>query len=218
MEHIEEYNKQSPCCCCSTWTHLKLNCCLSPGSLVVEKGPSRPPLNAAPPGARAEAPSVGASTAQQRQSTLAQLQLQVTLVFYLQLANIILHEKHQLAEFSCLCSGGQTFQSAPQARPRCRSCCCLQLLVMVPELQVRGTSWAPATVTSYSRRLLSFPSATQSGSTVRRPARCHKEPDVVSAAQSPIPAQSGVHKEHICTYICIYMFVCFKRKVPSTKI
>lgn len=47
------------------------------GSLVVEKGPGRPPLTANQPGPRPEAPSGGVSAAQQRQSTLAQLQLQV---------------------------------------------------------------------------------------------------------------------------------------------
>lgn len=47
------------------------------GSLVVEKVPGRPPLNTTQPGARVEAPPGGVSAAQQRQSTLAQLQLQV---------------------------------------------------------------------------------------------------------------------------------------------
>lgn len=59
------------------WALQISNSCFSSGSLVVEKGPGRPPLTAQT-GARAEASSGGASTAQQRQSTLAQLQLQVT--------------------------------------------------------------------------------------------------------------------------------------------
>ncbi|XP_076578929.1 transcription intermediary factor 1-alpha isoform X2 [Chaetodon auriga] len=47
------------------------------GSLVVERGPGRPPITNHQPGPRAEAPTGGLSAAQQRQSTLAQLQMQV---------------------------------------------------------------------------------------------------------------------------------------------
>ncbi|KAF7648710.1 hypothetical protein LDENG_00152880 [Lucifuga dentata] len=48
------------------------------GSLLVERGPSRPPLTNHQPGPRAEAPTGSLSAAaQQRQSTLAQLQMQV---------------------------------------------------------------------------------------------------------------------------------------------
>lgn len=50
------------------------------GSLVVERGPGRPPIPNHQAANRAEAPPGGLSlTAQQRQSTLAQLQMQVTL-------------------------------------------------------------------------------------------------------------------------------------------
>ncbi|XP_070848094.1 transcription intermediary factor 1-alpha isoform X2 [Chaetodon trifascialis] len=47
------------------------------GSLVVERGPGRPPITNHHPGPRVEAPTGGLSAAQQRQSTLAQLQMQV---------------------------------------------------------------------------------------------------------------------------------------------
>uniref|UniRef100_A0A672Z3M3 RING-type E3 ubiquitin transferase n=1 Tax=Sphaeramia orbicularis TaxID=375764 RepID=A0A672Z3M3_9TELE len=48
------------------------------GSLVVERSPGRPPLTNQQTGPRAEAPTAGLSlSAQQRQSTLAQLQMQV---------------------------------------------------------------------------------------------------------------------------------------------
>lgn len=48
------------------------------GSLVVERGPGRPPISNHQTGPRAEAPTGGLSlSAQQRQSTLAQLQMQV---------------------------------------------------------------------------------------------------------------------------------------------
>lgn len=48
------------------------------GSLVVERGPGRPPITNHQTGPRAEAPTGGLSvSAQQRQSTLAQLQMQV---------------------------------------------------------------------------------------------------------------------------------------------
>lgn len=47
------------------------------GSLVVERGPGRPPITNHQAGPRAEAPTGGLSAAQQRQSTLAQLQMQV---------------------------------------------------------------------------------------------------------------------------------------------
>lgn len=47
------------------------------GSLVVERGPGRPPIPNQQPGPRTEAPAAGLSlSAQQRQSTLAQLQMQ----------------------------------------------------------------------------------------------------------------------------------------------
>ncbi|XP_019134501.2 transcription intermediary factor 1-alpha isoform X2 [Larimichthys crocea] len=47
------------------------------GSLVVERGPGRPPITNHQAGPRAEAPTAALSAAQQRQSTLAQLQMQV---------------------------------------------------------------------------------------------------------------------------------------------
>lgn len=47
------------------------------GSLVVERGPGRPPNTNHQPGPRVEAPTGGLTAAQQRQSTLAQLQMQV---------------------------------------------------------------------------------------------------------------------------------------------
>lgn len=51
------------------------------GSLVVERGPGRPPIPNHQAGPRLDAPSgsLSVSAAQQRQSTLAQLQLQVGL-------------------------------------------------------------------------------------------------------------------------------------------
>lgn len=52
-------------------------CLFFSGSLVVERGPGQPPFTNNQAGPRAEAPSGGLSAAQQRQSTLAQLQLQV---------------------------------------------------------------------------------------------------------------------------------------------
>ncbi|KAE8281491.1 Transcription intermediary factor 1-alpha [Larimichthys crocea] len=48
------------------------------GSLVVERGPGRPPITNHQAGPRAEAPTAALSAAQQRQSTLAQLQMQGT--------------------------------------------------------------------------------------------------------------------------------------------
>lgn len=58
---------------------------LSPGSLVVERGPGRPPITNHQAGPRPEANTGGLSAsaltaAQQRQSTLAQLQMQVGFV------------------------------------------------------------------------------------------------------------------------------------------
>ncbi|XP_036976804.1 transcription intermediary factor 1-alpha isoform X1 [Acanthopagrus latus] len=47
------------------------------GSLVVERGPARPPITNHQAGPRAEAPTGALTAAQQRQSTLAQLQMQV---------------------------------------------------------------------------------------------------------------------------------------------
>ncbi|XP_041637096.1 transcription intermediary factor 1-alpha isoform X1 [Cheilinus undulatus] len=47
------------------------------GTLVVERGPGRPPITNHQAGPRAEAPTGGLTAAQQRQSTLAQLQMQV---------------------------------------------------------------------------------------------------------------------------------------------
>lgn len=48
------------------------------GSLVVERGAGRPPITNHQPGPRAEVPTGGLTvSAQQRQSTLAQLQMQV---------------------------------------------------------------------------------------------------------------------------------------------
>lgn len=47
------------------------------GSLVVERGPGRPPITNHQTGPRGEAPSGPLTAAQQRQSTLAQLQMQV---------------------------------------------------------------------------------------------------------------------------------------------
>ncbi|XP_074554097.1 transcription intermediary factor 1-alpha isoform X2 [Halichoeres trimaculatus] len=47
------------------------------GSLVVERGPGRPPITNHQSGPRPEAPTAGLTAAQQRQSTLAQLQMQV---------------------------------------------------------------------------------------------------------------------------------------------
>lgn len=68
--------------CLVTWGKNQffcfLNICLfSSGSLVVERGPGRPPITNHQAGPRAEAPTAALSAAQQRQSTLAQLQMQV---------------------------------------------------------------------------------------------------------------------------------------------
>lgn len=52
-------------------------CKFFPGSLVVERGPARPPITNHQAGPRAEAPTGALTAAQQRQSTLAQLQMQV---------------------------------------------------------------------------------------------------------------------------------------------
>ena len=52
-------------------------CLFFPGSLVVERGPARPPITNHQAGPRAEAPTGALTAAQQRQSTLAQLQMQV---------------------------------------------------------------------------------------------------------------------------------------------
>ncbi len=62
---------------CSSWPVSSLFCTFSPGSLVVERGPGRPPITNHQTGPRAEAPTGVLSAAQQRQSTLAQLQMQV---------------------------------------------------------------------------------------------------------------------------------------------
>lgn len=47
------------------------------GSLVIEKCPGRPPVTNHQPGPRLEAPTLSVTAAHQRQSTLAQLQMQV---------------------------------------------------------------------------------------------------------------------------------------------
>lgn len=61
------------------FTICSLMAYLVPGTLVVEKGPGWPPSTNHQSVARAEAPPGGLSmsAAQQRQSTLAQLQMQV---------------------------------------------------------------------------------------------------------------------------------------------